>query len=121
MSFHVWNTFHNYKNYEMLDGTSQRAKQLHALFKNDQAMKEASPLVVEMVEKLKANAKELLALPLYQDFAAEFERTKAKMKKRKVYWYSLYDGPDSVAALANKSKYPALYPAPHPTGNTIYS
>ena len=120
MSFHVWNTYHNYKYYEMLDGTSQRAKQLHALFKKDQAMKETTALIFEMVEKLKANAKELLALPLYQDFDAEFERTKAKMKKRKVHWYSLYDGPDSVEALANKSKYPALYEVYRGLSNTVH-
>lgn len=120
MCFHVWNTYHNYKYYEMLDGTSERAKQLQALLRKDQSMKDSAPLVFELVDKLKANAKELLALPLYKEFAEEFERTKAKLKKGNPHWYSLYDGPQSVEALANKSKFPALYEVYRGLSNTVH-
>lgn len=120
MCFHIWNTYHNYKYYEMLDGSSERAKQLQALLRKDQSMKDSTPLVFEMVDKLKANAKELLALPLYKEFAVEFERTKAKLKKGTPHWYSLYDGPQSVEALANKSKFPALYEVYRGLSNTVH-
>jgi len=120
MSFHVWNTYHNYKLYEKLDGTSAQAKELQALLEKDKMLTDKSPLILEIVDKMKANAKELLALPLYQDFAAEFERTKLKFKKRKVYWYSLYDGPASVVELANKSRFPALYEVYRGLSKTVH-
>jgi hypothetical protein len=118
--FHVWNTYHNYKYYEMLDGSSEHAKRLHALFKKDKSLQDSSPLVLEIVEKMKVNAKQLLALPLYQQFAVEFERTKLKLKKNNPHWYSLYDGPQSVEALANKSQYPALYEVYRGLSNTVH-
>jgi hypothetical protein len=120
LCFHVWNTYHNYKYYEMLDGSSDRAKQLQVLFKKDKSLQGSSPLILEIVEKLKANAKDLLALPLYRDFAREFERTKAKLKKNNPHWYSLYDGPQNVEGLANKSRYPALYEIYRGFSNTVH-
>lgn len=120
MSFHVWNTYHNYKLYEKLDGTSAQAKQLQALLEKDKMLTDKSPLILDIVDKMKANAKELLERPLYQDFAAEYERTKLKLKNRKVYWYSMYDGPGSVEELANKSRFPALYEIYRGLSNTVH-
>ena len=120
MSFHIWNTYHQYKLYEKLDGTSVHAKQLDALFKKDELLKSASPLILETVDKMKANAKVLLALPLYQEFAAELERTKLKLKKNNPHWYSLYDGPTTVENLANSSAFPALYEVYRGLSNTVH-
>jgi hypothetical protein len=120
MSFHVWNTYHNLKLYEKLDGTSAQANELQGLLEKDKMLTDKSPLVLAIVDKMKANAMELLALPLYRDFAAEYEKTKIKFKKRKVYWYSLHDGPASVAELANKSRFPALYEIYRGLSNTVH-
>lgn len=118
MSFLVWNTYHNVKYYEKLDGTSERAKNLQALLRKDKFLYQSSPLVFDKADELKANAKQLLALDLYVEFAKEFERTKQKVKNP--YWYSLHDGPRDVEGLANLSKFPALYEVYRGLSNSVH-
>ena len=118
MYFHAWNTFQQMKLYEKLDGHSDRAKQLSALLSKDKYMRPASPMVHEPVEKWKAIAKELLALDHYKDVVAEYERTAARIKNPQ--WYSLYDGPVSVEALAGHLKLFGLYELYRSLSNSVH-
>lgn len=118
MAFHVWNTYHNYKLYEKLDGNSESAKQLMAILKKDKLLNQSTPLVYEKVEELKANSKQILALDLYKKFAEEYERTKIKVKNP--YWYSLYNGPTSVESLATHLKLTALYEVYRGLSNNVH-
>lgn len=108
LCFLVWNTHRNIKTYKKVDGQSELFKQLKSKYKNDKFLKDASPIIFDILSQNQmANALEMLELPSYKPINEEYQRTKEKIKNPN--WYSLFDGPQNIEGLANKSQFSVLY------------
>ncbi len=109
MAFLVWNTITNNKNIERLDENSEAYKKVQLVYSKDKFMKSHKPLVHPYASKLLAIGEQILSQPKYQAITFEYERTKTKLKKNNLFWYSLFDGPKNIKELAEQLNHHNLY------------
>lgn len=107
LSFTVWKTHQNLKNYQKYDGESTAFKDTAAKYKKDRFMKNSEALIYDQSRKAILNAKSLLELPQYKEINDEY--LKQNSARRNPAWYSLFGGPKDVEQLAAHSQLHAMY------------
>jgi hypothetical protein len=89
-------------------GTAENKKFIESLNSN-QLTKDIVLPQLPSINQLIIEIEKLLKEPYYYDIEIEYQRSKKKSKNGKPIWYSLYDGPKSIYALANHLKQLPFY------------
>ena len=108
MAYMAWFTYDRLHQYERYDRTSQRGKELMAKLKGTAFDNYSAVADVEQNAAAQQHFREMLALPMYAEGVAEYERTKRE-RGRVRNWFSLYDGPRSLEELADHVGLRLLY------------
>lgn len=108
MAFLVWNCVNNNKNLERLDSSSEKYKNIEALYLKDKLMKDAKPASFPLAAHLLSIGEAMLVSPKYMPIKAEYDLTRKKLKNN-MSWYSLFDGPRNIKELAEKLNHFVLY------------
>lgn len=93
---------------EKLDSLTQSGKQFKKEIEKDRLVRGAdkffdNPKLIDA----KQNANDLLSLPKYTSIEIEYQLTNSK--KKNPYWYTLFNGPDSIEKLAKHLNLHASY------------
>ena len=108
MAFLVCNALNNRKNIERVDGRSEEFKRMEKIFKNDRLLRNTNLSILPNADKYLEDNQNLLELPKFKAVKHEYDITKKRLKRRPV-WYSLFNGPTNLEALATQLGYPAIY------------
>jgi hypothetical protein len=106
--FIVWNAHKSISTYKKSDGVSEEYKQLKAKFDKDRFAKGSAPKILENAQRLIDNDMTLLNKDEYKTVNAEYLRLK-KEKKKKITWFSLFNGPADIEGLAAHCNLQATY------------
>lgn len=107
LSFLICTAYKTKSVYEKADGKSSLYLELAEIYKQDKILSEARPIIMPNIESLKESNIELLNQFKYKETSQEYQKRLGKRKR--LEWYSLYDGPKNIKELADHLKYPAFY------------
>jgi len=110
MSFLVWDAINQHSWINKFDSTKQKGKEFKAKLAKDKFLNNFKFPDSEVLEKYRKHNNDLLELEAYKKIKLEYYRTKNSSKFKKTpNWYSLFDGPKNLEALASSIGYPAIY------------
>lgn len=108
LAYFVWNAHKDLKFIEQIDFATETGKQLKSNIAKDKFTKDFEIKYPPEFDEGKKNAEELLKLPNYVSVEVEYQRTLLKTKK-KVNWFTLFDGPQDFEQLSAKINLNSFY------------